>query len=232
ELARAELTNSQAAYDSTVKMQVLIQNPGLLGKIGELKSDGDNKADSGLRYEIEQANEELDRQREVLRQQEEAMYRLTYERENALRTQSFYNQSLNQILAFEDIKEKKASLESILDGNGSLNDKIDSLLSGNTLVTLYGNTVAVQLQKELTEMKSKLSNLDTPVVSASTTFDSQVQLMNTAAQNFPADTLSAKKSELTQYLNQLKGIRGSLGSVSSYDTTYLGLDRVDQGITY
>ncbi|EIE01489.1 hypothetical protein LEP1GSC185_3983 [Leptospira licerasiae serovar Varillal str. VAR 010] len=224
--------NSQNAYDSTIKMQVLIQNPELLGSIGELKTDGTNKTDSGLRYEIEQANEEIERQREVLRQQEAEMYKLTYERENALRTQSFYNQSLSQILAFEDVKEKKAALEKVLNGDGTLSEKIDSLLSGNTLVSLYGNTVAVQIQKELTDMKSQLANLDTPVVDSSSSFDSQVQLLNTASTSFPVDDLTAKKSELTNYLNQLKNIRSGFGSVSSYDTTYLGLDRVDQGIAY
>ncbi|WP_244244909.1 hypothetical protein [Leptospira koniambonensis] len=232
ELARSELMGSQNAYDSTVKMQVLIQNPELLGSIGELKTDGSNKTDSGLRYEIEQASEELERQREVLRQQEAAMYKLTYERENALRTQTFYNQSLSQILAFEDVKEKKAALEKILSGDGTLSEKIDSLLSGDTLVSLYGNTVAVQIQKDLTSMKSQLANLDTPVVDSSTTFDSQVQLLNTASTSFPVDDLTAKKSELTNYLNQLKNIRSGFGSISSYDTTYLGLDRVDQGIAY
>ncbi|PJZ67989.1 hypothetical protein CH373_18540, partial [Leptospira perolatii] len=108
EEARALMEERRLSFDSVTKMQVLVNNPELLGKIGELKTDpGTNKVDTGLRYEIYQANEELERQREVLRQQEAEMYKLSYERQNALRTQTFYNESLKKILEFEKLKENK-----------------------------------------------------------------------------------------------------------------------------
>ncbi|RHX91683.1 hypothetical protein, partial [Leptospira stimsonii] len=232
ETARADMQNSQASYESVIKMQVLINNPQLLGQIGELSSDGAKADNTGLRYDILKANQALEEKREVLRQQEQKMYELTYEKENALRTQSFYNQTLQQVLAFENVKDNKARLEGILGGSGSLSDKIDSLMSGDNLVVLYGNDLALQIRNNLTQLKTQLVDLDTPVLNSATNFDSQANAIKDAATQFPVVDYSQKKQDLVNYINQLKSARNNLANINNLDTSYLQIGRLDQGIDY
>ncbi|MBW0436043.1 hypothetical protein HGB47_20765, partial [Leptospira yasudae] len=232
ETARASMEASRTSYDSVIKMQVLINNPQLLGQIGELSSDGDKAQDTGLRSDIAKANQALEEKREVLRQQEQKMYELTYEKENALRTQAFYNQTLQKVLEFENIKDNKARLEGILGGSGNLSDKIDSLLSGDNLVVLYGNDLALQIRNSLTQLKSELTDLDVPVTNSVTSFDSQANALKNAADQFPVIDYGQKKQDLVNYLNQMKAARNNLAGVNNLDVSYMGIDRLDQGIGY
>ncbi|PJZ28936.1 polymorphic toxin-type HINT domain-containing protein [Leptospira kmetyi] len=232
ETARANMETSRASYDSVVKMQVLINNPQLLGQIGQLSSDGEKAENTGLRSDIANANRELEEKREVLRQQEQKMYELTYEKANALRTQTFYNQTLQQVLAFEALKDNKAKIEGIIGGTGTLNDKIDSLLSGDNLVTVYGNDLALQIRNNLTQLKTQLVDLDTPVMNSATGFDAQATGIKNAADQFPTIDYAQKKQDLTNYLNQMVAARNNLANINNLDTSYLAIDRLDQGIDY
>ncbi|TGM03136.1 hypothetical protein EHQ76_10230 [Leptospira barantonii] len=232
ETARANMETSRTSYDSVVKMQVLINNPQLLGQIGQLSSDGEKAENTGLRSDIANADRELEEKREVLRQQEQKMYELTYEKANALRTQTFYNQTLQQVLAFETLKDNKQKIEGIIGGSGTLNDKIDSLLSGDNLVTVYGNDLALQIRNNLTQLKTQLVDLDTPVMNSATGFDAQATGIKNAADQFPAIDYAQKKQDLTNYLNQMVAARNNLANINNLDTSYLAIDRLDQGIDY
>lgn len=232
ETARANMETSRTSYDSVVKMQVLINNPQLLGQIGQLSSDGEKAENTGLRSDIANADRELEEKREVLRQQEQKMYELTYEKANALRTQTFYNQTLQQVLAFETLKDNKQKIEGIIGGSGTLNDKIDSLLSGDNLVTVYGNDLALQIRNNLTQLKTQLVDLDTPVMNSATGFDAQAAGIKNAADQFPAIDYAQKKQDLTNYLNQMVAARNNLANINNLDTSYLAIDRLDQGIDY
>ncbi|WP_125169991.1 Hint domain-containing protein [Leptospira perolatii] len=233
EETRALMEERRAAYESVTKMQVLVNNPQLLGKIGELKTDpGDNKTDSGLRYEIFQASKEIERQREVLRQQEAEMYKLSYERENALRTESFYNETLKKILEFEKLKENKSLLETLLNKSGSLSEKIDSMLSGNNLVTLYGNELSVQMRSNLVNLQTGLTDLDQPVLASADNFSSQVNAVKGVSSSFPIAQLNSKKEDLERYLDKMILLRNSISETNSFDISYIDINKLDQGILY
>ncbi|TGN18030.1 hypothetical protein EHS15_15675, partial [Leptospira idonii] len=227
ELAKAAMGEAMLGYESALKIQVLIQNPGMLGEIGDLTTDSSKiKGNSGLRGEILQAQAEIDAQREVLRQQEKKMYELQYERENAFRSQRFYGEMNLRVLEFERLKENRLALTSVLNGDGSLEEKIDSLLSGDTLVQLYGNQVSAEVRKNLESWKSSLSGLDTSVVTSIGSHDSSIAALLDRANGLNLASLDAASASIGQYTSQYGNILNGLYSDSRLDAGYLNAEAV------
>ncbi|MBM9547317.1 hypothetical protein JWG40_09840, partial [Leptospira sp. 201903074] len=227
ELARASMGDASVAYEAALKIQVLIRNPGMLGQIGDLTSDSSAiQGNSGLRGEIVQAQEELDRQREVLRQQEKKMYELQYERENAFRSQSFYAEINQRVLEFEKLKENRALLVEVLDGEGTLEEKIDSLLAGDKLVQLYGNQVSVQVRQSLETWKTSLTGLDGSIVSSVDAHDSSIANLIAKVNLLDVTQLETTSNQIPTYVNQYETILSRLYQDSRLDAGYLNAESI------
>ncbi|MCG6153951.1 polymorphic toxin-type HINT domain-containing protein [Leptospira bandrabouensis] len=227
ELARASMGDASVAYEAALKIQVLIRNPGMLGQIGDLTSDSSAiQGNTGLRGEIVQAQEELERQREVLRQQERKMYELQYERENAFRSQTFYAEINQRVLEFEKLKENRTLLVAVLDGDGTLEEKIDSLLAGDKLVQLYGNQVSVQVKQSLETWKASLAGLDSSVVTAVTSHDNSITNLITKINLLDVTQLETTTNQIPTFVNQYENIISRLYADSRLDASYLNAESI------
>ncbi|MCG6146457.1 polymorphic toxin-type HINT domain-containing protein [Leptospira bandrabouensis] len=227
ELARASMGDASVAYEAALKIQVLIRNPGMLGQIGDLTSDSSAiQGNTGLRGEIVQAQEELERQREVLRQQERKMYELQYERENAFRSQTFYAEINQRVLEFEKLKENRTLLVAVLDGDGTLEEKIDSLLAGDKLVQLYGNQVSVQVKQSLETWKASLTGLDSSVVTAVTSHDNSITNLITKINLLDVTQLETTTNQIPAFVNQYETIISRLYADSRLDASYLNAESI------
>lgn len=235
EVAREAMNDATVAYQSALKIQVLIQNSNMLGQIGNLESDPNpdkEQGNSGLRNEILHANKELEVQREKLRQQEKAMYELQYERENAIRATQFTNETYKRVLEFEQIKENRATVKDILDGDGSLVDKIDELLTGDNLVVLYGNQLAEQIRKQLEGEKEKLNGLDNSANIAIDSYNESTSDLKNKLTNTNTALIYQGIGSVSSYISKYENIFGSMNSSSNIDTGYLSRDAILEGLAY
>lgn len=233
EIAKSNMDEALVGYESALKIQVLIQNPGMLGQIGDLTTDSSRiQGNSGLRGEIAAAQEEIERQREVLRQQERKMYELQYERENAFRSQTFYSEMNQRILEFEKLKENRLAINTILNSDVSLEDRIDTLLSGDTLVQLYGNQVSEQVRASLVSWKSSLTGLDTNVENSITAHDTGAEALRTKVNSMDLGVMDALIGSISQYENQYGNVIDKLYSDNRLDSNYLNLEAIGSSYEY
>ncbi len=227
ERARTALDNARQAYEQTVKLQVLIQNPQMLSDIGllstdpyEVNEDGENE---GLRYEIFKAEKDLAEAREKMRQQEKAYVRLLYERETALRSTGFFNQTNERIILHEETKDRLAELSAIIGGGDALEDKLTALAAGTTLTDLYGNQAADALRDRITELADALANAAGPVTSETQNLNTGLGDFGPAHAVLDANFTGAERARLTQYADRVDGVLDALADISGLDWTGLGL---------
>ncbi len=167
--AQKDLNQAQAAYERAMKLQVLVQNPDLLGDIGSLPGDTDfgeeGKTDPGLRGEIESAQKSIDQAQEKVRQNQREVNRLKYEEANANRAIDFFKDLFSRIKSFENLKEEHAAFIDELDAEASLLGKLDILLDPGSeiLAGLYGNERSEEIKDELQAIQDSMPELETNV---------------------------------------------------------------------
>ncbi len=217
ERSRTALDNARDAYEQTLKLQVLIQNPSMLSDIGLLATDSsavnEDGENEGLRYEIFRAETDLGEAREKLRQQEQAYLRLMYERETALRSKGFFNQTNERIILHEQTKDKLAQLSAVLGGAGSLSDKLTALSSGSLLADIYGNAAADQFRDRIADIAAAVSDAEAPVATETNALNGGLAEFGTAhgAVTFGGgerDALSNFAGEVGRIVDALDGIAG------------------------
>ncbi|PNV73993.1 hypothetical protein, partial [Leptospira inadai] len=255
QLAQSDLDNAKLKYEQAKQLQILLvnlsANPGtnaddLLGEIGSVASldslnyPGQNE-NRGIRYEILQSDLQISEAREKLKQNEQVYFSKNYERGNALRSQSFFNDLWNRIQSFEASKTNLSLLEGVLaDPDKSLLQKVDLLLdpSDKTLVTVYGNSGAQEIRKRLSSLKD--SYFRTVNVAKEGFNPVQKPFLQAAIERY-GDSFSPLQSKSSELLSQFTNLQkdqyvlhlGELDSVYStldalgekgLDKSYLQLD--------
>ncbi|WP_411821509.1 hypothetical protein [Leptospira sp. 'Mane'] len=218
EVARAELEASRESYNRALKTQILLNNPSLLGDIGSIKNDLEgysSSSDGGLRQDIKTANEEIQQATERIRMQEKLYYQEQYERQNALRSNGFYLDSSRRIQSFEDLKDKKLILAAVVGTTDDVSLKIQSLLTSDVLVQIYGNEVATAIKEQLTKIKADYDGSGATVVTSVTAFNTQLPKIQTehnallsklSGNNYTS--LTSFSSTLESGITELKKIPG------------------------
>ncbi|MCB1178320.1 MAG: hypothetical protein KDK36_12115, partial [Leptospiraceae bacterium] len=225
ELKRTDLDTARIAYEEALKLQVLVNNPDLLLNVNSISITGDTDEYTDFRKEINAAISQISEANEKVRQQEAAYYPILLERQNALRTQDYYNYINQKILDFEDTKGRLADLRALLDNNGKTTAEKMELLINPTdrdlLVEIYGNEVSANLKSQLTELKTSLEQGDTPIVEAVESFLNDYTLLNSYGEGVVNSFSQAEKLKVQNYLNTIKNTGNQLSSLQGVDTTIL-----------
>ncbi|WP_246813521.1 hypothetical protein [Leptospira gomenensis] len=235
-IAQAELENARKRFDEAKQLQILVLNnsPEFLGSIGSLNTDGatydPNKPNSGIKYEIYQADLQIAEAREKLKDNEKVYFSKNYDRTNAARTEDFFGDLWNRIQSFETNKEKLSLLEGAISGSGkTLLEKVNDLLKPDNavLVTVFGNQGAAQIKAQLQGLTDALAKK----VKDEQNGNVEKEKLPYAIEKYSAslDPILAKSDELladfedadkNQYQQYLNGIANISSFLTSFANTY------------